>query len=70
MILRQGVNAGLHLAAGVAMGLTMVLAACTLAQLAKQGATSRMRMPGPRAPEPPRTPAPDTIAGASGDMVD
>ncbi len=74
MILRQTANAGLHFAGGVAMGLTLVLAACTLARTAKamsEGRGPRMPgMPGTGRPEAPRTPPPDTIAGASGDTVD
>ncbi len=67
MILRQSANAALHLAGGVALGVTLVLAACTLAQLAK---SAQRGTGGGAAPEPPITPAPETLAGASGDTVD
>lgn len=43
MILRLAVNGAVHTAGGVAMGITMVLAACTVAQVANRG---RKRLQG------------------------
>ncbi len=37
MILRLAVNAAIHTAGGVALGLTAALAACTVAQVAQRG---------------------------------
>lgn len=39
MIIGQSMNAAVHIAGGVVLGVTTVLAACTLAQLASTQAT-------------------------------
>lgn len=58
MILRLGGSAAIHAASGVAAGITLVLAACTVAQVAKRGADRFARTaPAPNPPEP-MAPAP------------
>jgi len=79
MILRLGANAALHAAGGVVLGVTALLAACTLAQLAKRaseegGLCGRMRNsigePNETGSENPIPPAPSAdgngLAGGSG----
>ncbi|QFU08979.1 hypothetical protein PARPLA_01886 [Rhodobacteraceae bacterium THAF1] len=55
MILRLTAIAGVHAAAGVAMGVTGVLAACTVAQTVKRGVEAGSRM-APSGMRPPMTP--------------
>lgn len=55
MILRLAASAAVHSAAGVAMGVTGVLAACTLAQVAKRGANAARRDARQAAPSEPGT---------------
>lgn len=45
MILRHSLNTAVHLAGGVALGVTAVLAACTLARLAQRCAHERASRP-------------------------
>ncbi len=60
MILRLAANAAVHTAGGVAMGVTAVLAACTVAQVAKKGAERAGLAPGGNSGSmtvPPSSPA-------------
>jgi len=62
MILRLAAVGAIHTAGGVAMGVTGVLALCTVAQVAQKLATQRARMvmpdlpPNPFAPPMPGSP--------------
>ncbi|MGF1502386.1 MAG: hypothetical protein ACFBSD_11275 [Paracoccaceae bacterium] len=46
MILRQGVNGAIHFAGGVVMGVTLILAACTIARTAQLAARKAGVGPG------------------------
>ena len=59
MILRLAAIGAVHGAAGIAMGLTGVLAACTVAQIAKKGVEAASRQKVPAMPAmPPAAMAP------------
>ena len=64
MILRLGANAAVHAAGGVAMGVTLALAACTVARTAQRGACApgQGRERGATA-KPPVSGAADDAAG-------
>ncbi len=70
MIIRQSANAGLHFVGGAVMGLTLVLAACTVARTAQVLARGRGPSAPARGPDTRPSPPPDTLPGASGDIVD
>ena len=67
MILRLAANTAIHTAGGVAMGVTVVLAACTVAQVAKKGAERMGMGPGtassttPVSPSSPPPAAPPSV---------
>ena len=70
MILRLAGSAAIHTAGGIAMGVTAVLAACTLAQVVKvaaegmSAAGNRAARPGPSDGGPTMTPARSMPAGS------
>ena len=56
MILRLAAIGAVHAAGGVALGVTGVLALCTVAQVAEKVATRRARMAMPNLPPNPFAP--------------
>jgi hypothetical protein len=56
MILRLAANTSIHTAGGVIMGVTVVLAACTVAQVVQRGARCAMGMGNTADTMPPAPP--------------